>query len=63
MKTINVKDKYWRTKQKIELLLQDQEWDSVYWNYLLSLKNKLETKGYLFPSEYKKIESWNLNIH
>lgn len=63
MKTISPKDKYWKVKYKLELLIQEQEWDSIYWSYLIDLKTRLEEKGFLYPSEYKKIYNWNLNIY
>lgn len=51
-----------RAYRKILLLIQDQdpEKDKVYFDYLLNLKNKVESKGFLFPSEIEKVLSWNL---
>ena len=63
MKTIDIKDKYWKTKYKLNLLIQDQDAESIYWKYLIELQQKLEEKGYLYPSEYKKIDSWKLTTY
>lgn len=63
MKTLDIKDKYWKAKYKLNLLIQDQDAESIYWKYLIELQQKLEEKGFLYPSEYKKIDSWKLTTY
>ena len=56
-------DKYWKYRYKLELLIQDQDADSVYWKYIQELIQRLEEKGFLYPSEYKKIDNWKLTTY
>lgn len=53
-------EKKWKYLYKVELIIQSLDWDSKYWDYLTNLKIRLQTNGFLTPSEYKKIDGWNL---
>lgn len=48
----------WKYLYKVELIIQSLDADSEFWNYLTELKVRLNNKGFLFPSEYKKLDSW-----
>lgn len=51
-------EKKWKYLYKIELIIQSLDGDSELWNYLTNLKIRLQDKGFLFPSEYKKLDKW-----
>ena len=51
-------EKKWKYLYKVELIIQSLDYDSEYWNYLTNLKGRLQNKGFLFPSEYKKLDGW-----
>jgi hypothetical protein len=58
-----LQQKYYLVSQKLELIIQDQDYDSPYWDYLLKLRKELSSKGFLLPSECKKIMNWTLTIY
>lgn len=48
----------WRYLYRIEYIIQSLDGDSEFWTYLINLKIRLKEKGFLFPSEYKKLDNW-----
>lgn len=58
-----LKTKKYQTEYKLRILLQEINPDSEFWNYLYELYNRLLEKGWLFPSEYKKVEQWEENVN
>jgi hypothetical protein len=58
MNHTKLKETKWKYLYKVELIIQSLDYDSEYWNYLYELKGRLQNKGFLFPSEYKKLDSW-----
>jgi hypothetical protein len=57
MNSETLKKKKYRLEYKLRILLQETE-EGVYFDYLYELYNRLLEKGWLFPSEIKKIEQW-----
>jgi len=55
-----LKETKWKYLSKIELIIQSLDSESEFWNYLIGLKIRLTEKGFLFPSEYKKLDNWNV---
>lgn len=62
MKKIQEKEynRRWKAMSQLKVLLQEYDCDSVYWKYLFDLQTRLYEKGFLFPSEYSKLDSWRI---
>jgi len=58
-----IQEKYYLASQKLELIIQDLDYDSPYWKYLTDLRVQLSTKGFLLPGDYKKVMGWTLTTY
>lgn len=58
-----IQEKFYLASQKLELIIQDLDYDSPYWKYLINLRVQLSTKGFLLPSDYKKVMGWTLTVY
>ena len=58
MSTDKLKERFWKAEYQLRVIIQSLDEDSVYFKYLLELQQRLLNKGFLYPSEYKKLNNW-----